>query len=116
MKFIHLLCARLRWTSEQVEHVILQDLPARLANLLIGLAAKHEPADVGRPFLVTQQEIGEMVGVTRESINKQLRAWSLKGWIRLEPGSIAVLKPKALAAVAEAEPATLDEPGSPLKV
>ena len=116
MKFIHLLCARLRWTSEQVEHVILQDLPARLANLLIGLALKHEPSDVGRPFIVTQQEIGEMVGVTRESINKQLRAWSLKGWIRLEPGSIAILKPKALAAVAEAEPATLDASGRPLKV
>jgi hypothetical protein len=57
-----------------------------------------------------------MVGVTRESINKQLRTWSLKGWIRLESGSIAVLKPKALAAVAEAEPAIPDVSRSPLKV
>src|ERR1700712_4893060 len=34
MKFIELLCARLRWTSEQVEQVILQDLPGRLARAL----------------------------------------------------------------------------------
>src|SRR5271154_3810611 len=32
MKFIELLCARLRWTSDQVEEVILQDLPGRLSS------------------------------------------------------------------------------------
>ena len=37
MKFIELLCARLRWTSDQVEEVILQDLPGRLASALIRL-------------------------------------------------------------------------------
>src|SRR5450755_2677020 len=32
MKFIELLCAKLRWTSDQVEQVILQNLPGRLAS------------------------------------------------------------------------------------
>src|ERR1700724_2878964 len=38
MKFIELLCARLRWTSDQVEEVMLQDLPGRLARRLASLA------------------------------------------------------------------------------
>jgi CRP/FNR family cyclic AMP-dependent transcriptional regulator len=101
MKFIELLCGRLRWTSEQIEHVILQDLPGRLANVLIGLADRRQPAAVGGPIVITQQEIGEMVGMTRESINKQLRAWASSHWVRLEHGAILILDAKALAAVAE---------------
>src|SRR4051812_17834801 len=42
MRFIELLCARLRWTSEQVEQIILQNLPGRLASALIGLAEKRK--------------------------------------------------------------------------
>src|SRR5580698_4117634 len=44
MKFIELLCARLRSTSEQVEQVILQNLPGRLASALIRLAEKDKLA------------------------------------------------------------------------
>ncbi len=42
MKFIELLCTRLRWTSDQVEQVILQNLPGRLASALIRLTEKHK--------------------------------------------------------------------------
>ena len=84
MKFIELLCARLRWTSQQVEQVILQNLPGRLASALL-----------------TQQEISEMVGMTRESINKQLRAWAGRNWVRLEHGAIVVLDMDALRELAE---------------
>jgi CRP/FNR family transcriptional regulator, cyclic AMP receptor protein len=96
MKFIELLCGRLRWTSDQVEQVILQDLPGRLAHALLRLSEKQtfEPRD--RTISVTQQEISEMVGMTRESINKQLRAWATRNWVRLEHGAIVVLKPEAL--------------------
>src|ERR1700729_340390 len=48
MKFIELLCARLRWTSDQVEEVILQDLPGRLASALIRLTERHKVAQGGR--------------------------------------------------------------------
>jgi CRP/FNR family transcriptional regulator, cyclic AMP receptor protein len=91
MKFIELLCTRLRWTSDQVEQVILQDLPGRLASALIRLTERHKAAQGGRSIAVTQQEISEMVGVSRESINKQLRAWAARNWVRLEHGAIVVL-------------------------
>jgi CRP/FNR family transcriptional regulator, cyclic AMP receptor protein len=100
MKFIELLCARLRWTSDQVEQVILQDLPGRLASALIRLTERHKPADGDRMIAVTQQEISEMVGMTRESINKQLRAWAARNWVRLEHGAIVVLNIEALQELA----------------
>jgi CRP/FNR family cyclic AMP-dependent transcriptional regulator len=102
MKFIELLCARLRWTSDQVEQVILQDLPGRLASALIRLTERHRPAEGGLTIVITQQEISEMVGMTRESINKQLRAWAARHWVRLEHGAIVVLDVEALQELAGA--------------
>ena len=102
MKFIELLCARLRWTTDQVEHVILQNLPGRLASALLGLIEKHKPGPESHTILITQQEISEMVGMTRRSINKQLRAWAARNWVRLEHGAIVVLDAAALRELAEA--------------
>ena len=102
MKFIELLCGRLRWTSDQVEQIILQNLPGRLASALIRLSEKHKLEPGGRTIAITQQEISEMVGMTRESINKQLRAWAARSWVRLEHGAIVVLKDEQIRQLAEA--------------
>jgi CRP-like cAMP-binding protein len=102
MKFIELLCAKLRWTSDQVEQVILQNLPGRLASALIRLAEKHKLAPGDQTIAVTQQEMSEMVGMTRESINKQLRVWAARKWVRLEHGAIVVLDAEPLLALVEA--------------
>lgn len=102
MKFIELLCTRLRWTSDQVEQVILQDLPGRLASALVRLTEKHRLVSGDRTIALTQQEISEMVGMTRESINKQLRAWAARNWVRLEHGAIVVLNAEPLQALAVA--------------
>jgi len=100
MKLIELLCGRLRWTSDQVEQIILKDLPGRLASALIRLTERHKLAPGSRTIAITQQEISEMVGMTRESINKQLRAWAARSWVRLEHGAIVVLDAESLQAIA----------------
>jgi CRP/FNR family cyclic AMP-dependent transcriptional regulator len=97
-----LLCTRIRWTSDQVEQIILQNLPGRLASALLRLTEKHKLGPQGRTIAITQQEISEMVGMTRESINKQLRAWAARDWVRLEHGAIVVLKAEPLKTLAEA--------------
>ena len=102
MKFIELLCARVRRTSDQVEQLILQDLPGRLASALLGLNGARKLDAEGSAIAITQQEIGDMVGMTRESINKQLRAWATRNWVRLEHGAIVVLDAASLQALAEA--------------
>ena len=102
MKFIELLCERLRWTSDQVEQIILQDLPGRLASALLGLTEKRKLESANRTIAITQQEISEMVGMTRESINTQLRAWAARDWLRLEHGAIVVLNADPLRELVEA--------------
>jgi CRP-like cAMP-binding protein len=103
MKFIKVLCEHVRRTSEQVERLILQDLPGRLASALLDLTGKRQPDHPeSRTIAITQQEISEMVGMTRESINKQLRAWAARHWVRLEHGAITVLDASALRELAEA--------------
>ena len=80
----------------------MQDLPGRLASALLGLTEKRKRDPQIRTIAITQQAISEMVGMTRESINKQLRAWAARHWVRLEHGAIVVLDASALRELAEA--------------
>ncbi len=96
-KLIELLCRRLRHTTEQLEDVMFLDLPGRLAKALLQLA---KPAARGVTVTLTQRHLGEIIGMSRESTNKQLHAWQDRDWLRLEHGKIAILAPDALAAIA----------------
>jgi CRP/FNR family cyclic AMP-dependent transcriptional regulator len=102
LKLIEVLCARLRLQSERLEEALFLNLPARLAKTLLWLVANAEPKSPEGRLTITQREISQMVGMSRESTNKQLRAWTKRQWLRLERGSVVVLAPDALAAVAAA--------------
>jgi CRP/FNR family transcriptional regulator, cyclic AMP receptor protein len=60
----------------------------------------EEGSAARRKAAITQREISQMIGMSRESANKQLRAWERRGWIKLERGGVAVLAPDRLAAIA----------------
>lgn len=101
LKLIEFLCARLRHTSEQVEDVLFLDLPARLAKTLLWLAKRSKTSSqAGRKVAITQREIGQIIGMSRESTNKQLRAWEEYRWVRLERGGVLVLAPDKLEEIA----------------
>jgi CRP/FNR family transcriptional regulator, cyclic AMP receptor protein len=113
LKFIEILCSRLRRTSEQVQDVAFLNLPTRLAKTLLQLTADAETSTAkgtsaakGK-IRITQRDISQIISRSRESTNKQLRAWSKRGWIRLERGGLTILARDKLAAVA-AEGAELD--------
>lgn len=101
LKFIEILCARLRRTSEQVQDLTFLNLPTRLAKVLLRLTAEIETSARGHKVTMTQRELSQIIGRSRESTNKQLRTWTKLGWIRLERGGITVLAPDKLAAIAE---------------
>src|SRR5215831_11366225 len=101
MKFIVLLCKRVRWTSDRAEQLNRRDLPGRLANTLLGLTETCRFDAESRTIAITQQEVSEMVGMSRESVNKQLGAWALRKWVRLEHRAIVVLDASALQELAE---------------
>ena len=107
LKFIEILCSRLRRTSEQVQDITFLNLPTRLAKTLLQLTGGVQGSATPSKATITQREISQMIGMSRESTNKQLRAWAKRGWIRLERGGVGVLALDKLAAIA-AEGADFD--------
>jgi CRP/FNR family transcriptional regulator, cyclic AMP receptor protein len=101
LKLIELLCTRLRWSSEHFEEVVLLKLPARLARTLLRLI-KGKPADGGEIELrITQRELSQILGTTRERINRELSVWTARKWIALTRGRIVVRSVRALEKIAE---------------
>jgi CRP/FNR family transcriptional regulator, cyclic AMP receptor protein len=96
LKLIEILCARIRRTSTQVEDVMYLSLPARLAKALLDLSGGVEASAARHKVRIAQRELGNIVGMSRESTNKQLRAWERREWVQLERGSIAVVDAEAL--------------------
>lgn len=97
-------CAeRLRHTSELVEDVVFLGLPARLAKKLLHLSKEYGSetgSGVRINLKLSQRELGELVGATRESVNRQLGHWEAEGVVRVERGFVTVVRPQALASLA----------------
>ena len=101
LKLIEILCSRLRHTSEQVEDITFLSLSGRLAKTLLWLAAQSGSTPM-RKISITQREIGQIIGMSRESTNKQLREWAEKKWLKLERGGLVILDQRPLAEIVAA--------------
>ena len=94
---IELLCKRVRWTSEQMEDSSLLAAPARIAKRVLGLAATQgRPTPAGPQLKISQEQLAQFLGLSRQIVNKHLQTWKRKGWISLGRGSIVVANDKAL--------------------
>jgi len=100
VKLIEVLCRRLRHTTAQLEDLMFLDLPGRLAKALLQAAGDGGPVSRGKTIALTQRHLSEMIGVSRESTNKQLRVWEKQKLIELQRGGIVILAPQALEAIA----------------
>ena len=99
---IEVLCGRLRKTDQQIAEIVFLDLAARLAKTLLRVATvAHGPS--GTRVELSQRELGNIVGATRESINKCLREWQRNGIVRVEESEIVITKRLALQALADAD-------------
>jgi len=96
LKCIEILCARIRRTSDQVEDLMYVSFPVRLAKALLQLTGGDEASAARRTVRITQQELSNIIGMSREGTNKQLRAWQARKWVRLERGGIALTNAEAL--------------------
>ena len=99
VRLIEVLCERVRRTSEMVESVAFLEYSARLAKLLLRLAESYgeDVEDGVRINLkISQQDLGNLIASTRESVNRQLNAWAEEGVIDLERGQITILDSDAL--------------------
>jgi CRP-like cAMP-binding protein len=85
-RLIEVLCERLRTADQQMAEFALLPVPVRLAKALLRLATPDGPTLDGPAAArvrLTQRELGNVIGATRESVNKYLRAWQRKGCIRI---------------------------------
>ena len=101
IRLIEILCARLRRTSEQVEDVMFLDLPNRLAKALLLLDMRSRTEATQQQIRITQRELSQMIGASRESTNKQLRSWQKQSILRIERARVVVLQRAALENMVE---------------
>ena len=99
IQIIEILCARLRRRTEQVQDMTFLNLPTRLAKTLLRLTADVERSGSAPKLTVTQREISQIIGKSRQSTNQQLRSWAKQGIIHLERGVVVVLNRDKLADV-----------------
>ncbi len=95
-KLIGVLCQRIRATSQQVEDFVFLDAETRLAKVLLHLYRRSFLSPQQNVIRITQRELSQMVGISRESVNKQLRQWQQRKYLTLERGGVVILSPKRL--------------------
>jgi CRP/FNR family cyclic AMP-dependent transcriptional regulator len=101
---VSVLCDRLRRTDEHLTEVALLQIPVRLAKALLRVMADDPQAKLGHKVYrmrLLQRELGELIGVTRESVNKCLHSWQRNGILLIEKGQITITDREALEDVAE---------------
>ena len=97
---LQLLCQRIRWTSGQAEDSALLSVPSRLARRLLSLAKLHgQPSAKGIQLVISQEEMGRFLGISRQAVNQYLQEWRAKGWVDVGRGKVTVLDEKGLQAL-----------------
>jgi len=88
------LASRLRRTNEVVGDLVFSDVPGRVAKALIDLGVKFGDKREEGLFVnhdLTQEELAQLVGASRETVNKALADFAQRGWLRLEARAVMIL-------------------------
>ncbi len=93
----HLLGAlgrRLRRTNDALADLVFSDVPGRVAKALLDLSQRFgQQTDEGVRVAhdLTQEELAQLVGASRETVNKALADFAARGWVRREGRAIVLL-------------------------
>ncbi|MBV7412498.1 Crp/Fnr family transcriptional regulator [Dermabacteraceae bacterium P13115] len=88
------LARRLRKTNESLADLVFADVPGRVAKNLLDLAQRFgRPTEDGVMVShgLTQEELAQLVGASRETVNKALADFVGRKWIRLEARAVLLL-------------------------
>ena len=93
-KIVMVLCERLRQTNEAIEDSIFLTVPARVAKTLIKLSQSYgetlSPGRIKLNIKMSQQELANLIGTSREVVNRHLRSLQSDGVISNEGGFIVI--------------------------
>lgn len=99
LKLIAEMSKRLRATNDLVGNLSFLNLSARLARILLNLVQQYGKVTnqgIVIGLKLSQEELGHLVGVSRESVNRQLRLWTEAGLIDYDHGTLIVRNSDAL--------------------
>jgi CRP-like cAMP-binding protein len=99
LRVISFLCERLRRTTTLVEDSTFLGVPARLAKLLAMLVDQYGQQDQSSSAVtirISQAELAQMLGVSREIVSRQLAVWRAAGMIKLGRGNLTIRDGRAL--------------------
>ena len=100
-QLLRVLARRLRRTNDALADMIFTDVPGRVAKNLLQLAHRfgaREPDGTLRvTHDLTQEELAQLVGASRETVNKALADFAARGWLRLEGKTVVILDEQRLA-------------------
>jgi CRP-like cAMP-binding protein len=101
---VKVLCQRLRHTDQVFAEVALLELPVRLAKTMLRVLNWEADSALAEPAKIrfSQRELANMLGGSRESVNKCLRNWQRTGLVRISEGSIVITDRRALENIADA--------------
>lgn len=87
------LAQRLRRTNEAVGDLVFSDVPGRVAKALIDLGDRFGKATDDGLFVhhdLTQEELAQLVGASRETVNKALADFAGRGWLKLDGRAVLI--------------------------
>jgi CRP/FNR family transcriptional regulator, cyclic AMP receptor protein len=99
---LHLLQAlaqRLRRANDVMADLVFTDVPGRVAKALLDLADRFGEARDGGLQVnhdLTQEELAQLVGASRETVNKALADFAARGWLQLSAKSVLLIEPERL--------------------
>jgi len=99
-QLLRVLARRLRRTNNIVADLIFTDVPGRVAKALLQLASRFgtsEGSHIRVTHDLTQEELAQLVGASRETVNKALADFAHRGWLRLEGKTVVLLDHERLA-------------------
>jgi len=93
MHLLQALAQRLRRINEVKADLVFTDVPGRVAKALLDLAERFgSPGMLGVQVShdLTQEELAQLVGASRETVNKALADFATRGWIQLAARSVLI--------------------------
>lgn len=100
VEMLRVLAVRLRQTNEAMADLVFTDVPGRIAKTLLNLAERFGERSgdgVRVSHDLTQEELAQLVGASRETVNKALADFAGRGWIRLDGRAVVLLESDRLA-------------------
>jgi len=94
------LAQRLRRTNEAMADLVFSDVPGRVAKALLDLARRfgvQSEDGVHVTHDLTQEELAQLVGASRETVNKALADFASRGFLRLEARAVVLLDVERLS-------------------